>query len=106
MLASSPAAFGIWDRIAAAPLEATLAGVYLGIFPMAAAWAGWSRTFALSRLPASVASSFIYLQPPISVLIAWLWLDEQPNALIFAGGALALIGVALVTRYGVGGRRG
>ncbi|WP_440996237.1 DMT family transporter [Arhodomonas sp. SL1] len=104
LLASSPAAFGIWDRIAAAPLEATLAGVYLGIFPMAAGYGLY--TFALSRLPASVASSFIYLQPPISVLIAWLWLDEQPNALIFAGGALALIGVALVTRYGVGGRRG
>ncbi|MCS4504126.1 putative cystine transporter YijE [wastewater metagenome] len=103
LVASLPVLPGLPERVAAAPLEPTLAGVYLGVFPMALGYGCY--TFGLSRLPASIATSFIYLQPPISVLIAWLWLGETPTGLIFAGGALALAGVALVTRYGVGGRR-
>jgi drug/metabolite transporter (DMT)-like permease len=89
---------GLPARIAAAPLEATLAAVYLGVFPMALGYGCY--TFALARLPASLASSSIYLQPPISALIAWVWLGERPDALIWVGGAAALVGVALVTRFG------
>lgn len=94
---------GLLGRIAVAPLEATLATIYLGVFPMALGYGCY--TFALARLPASLASSSIYLQPPISALISWIWLDEQPGALIWVGGAAALVGVALVTRFGVPRRR-
>ncbi|GAP64831.1 hypothetical protein MBSD_n0113 [Mizugakiibacter sediminis] len=40
-------------------------------------------------------SSFIYLSPPIALLIGWLWLGERPDALTLLGGAITVGGVVL-----------
>ena len=50
---------------------------------------------AVNRASASRVSSFIYLSPPIALLIGWLWLHEVPNALILVGGAITIGGVVL-----------
>ena len=46
---------GLFQNIKNAPIEATLAIVYMGIFPAALAYITW--TYVLSRVPASVAAS-------------------------------------------------
>ena len=56
----------------------------------------WS--FALSRAPVSVVSSFLYAQPLIAGVLAWLWLGQVMGALAIAGGALTLVGVLLTVR--------
>jgi drug/metabolite transporter (DMT)-like permease len=87
---------GLITDVQAAPLDATLAVVYMGIGPGAVAYAAWA--YVLSRMQASTASSFLYIVPVIAFTIAWFWLGEVPTYMSIAGGALALAGVALVNK--------
>jgi drug/metabolite transporter (DMT)-like permease len=71
-----------------------LSGLYLGVAPGAIGYVTW--TYVLSRLPASRASSLLYLVPPFAYLIGWVALGERPGAAAFLGGIPILIGLALV----------
>jgi drug/metabolite transporter (DMT)-like permease len=99
-----PFAPGLLEAVGKASPGATIAVVYLGVFPAAVAYATWA--YALSRLPVSGAASFLYLIPPLTFLIAWTFFGEEPAPLSLAGAAVALSGVALANRRGsVRGRR-
>lgn len=87
---------GLIGEVQSAPPQATLAVVYLGIFPTIVAYT--SAAYVFSRLPASRAVTLEYLFPPVAIIIAYLWLSEIPSVLSVVGGAVALVGVALVNR--------
>jgi drug/metabolite transporter (DMT)-like permease len=87
---------GLIAAVRNAPLEATLAVVFLGILATAVATITWS--IALARVAASTTVMFLYLVAPLSLAIAWVWLGEVPAPVTIAGGLVSIGGVALV-RY-------
>lgn len=75
---------------------ATFIIFYLGIFPAALGYIAW--TYALARIPASRAVSFLYFMPFVATLLGWLCLGEVPMLLSVLGGAVAIFGVWLVNQ--------
>jgi len=93
-LGTLPFAPGVVATVQAAPLRATLAVVYLGLFPAALAYLAWG--YALKHFSVARATSFLYLIPGVAVVIGWIWLGELPRLLSLAGGGVALTGVIIV----------
>jgi drug/metabolite transporter (DMT)-like permease len=79
-----------------APLPATLAAIYNGIFPGAVAYGLWS--YVLGRIPAMTASSYLFLMPLFATLLGWLLLGEVPVLLSICGGVVALGGAIFVSK--------
>lgn len=90
---------GLIQEVINAPIEAIITTIYLGIFPSAVAYVTWS--YALSRAPASRVTSFLYLQPVLAVIIAWIWVNEIPALISIIGGVITILGVFLVNKYGL-----
>lgn len=84
------------EKLALASGAQVASAVWLGVGPTVLGYIAWS--FALSRAPVSVVSSFLYAQPLIAGVLAWLWLGQVMGALAIAGGALTLVGVLLTVR--------
>jgi drug/metabolite transporter (DMT)-like permease len=89
---------GLVSQIQTATTEATLAVIYMGIFPGVIGYACWA--YVLSRIPAAKAGSFLYLVPPTATLIAWIWLGELPAVTALIGGVFVLGGVIIVNLIG------
>lgn len=83
-------------NIRTAPMHATLAVIYLGIFPATAGFMAWS--YGLKEMPASRAVNYLYFMPIIATLTGWIWLGETPAFLSLLGGLVALLGVWIVSQ--------
>jgi len=86
---------GLMHSLRAAPASATLAALYLGIFPGALAYVAWA--YVLSHGAAGRTATLLYLIPIVAIGIAWIWLGEMPRLISLVGGAVALGGVCLTS---------
>lgn len=89
---------GLATNVQTASWSETVAVVYLGIFPAALGYVSWA--YALARVPATRAASFLYLVPEVTLVIAWFWLGEWPTWLALLGGVIAISGVIVVNTFG------
>jgi drug/metabolite transporter (DMT)-like permease len=86
-----PASLELPSQIANAPIEATLAMVFLGVFPGAVAYVTWA--YALARRPAAQLAQYLYGAPLISAVLGFVLIGETLPLLALAGGVLTLAGV-------------
>ena len=93
-----PFGVGFVHTLLAAPLAATLAVIYLGIFPGALAYVAWA--YVMSHGTAGRTATLLYMIPVMAIGIAWLWLGEVPRWISLIGGLIALAGVVLVNTKG------
>lgn len=89
---------GLATSVRTASWSETLAVVYLGVLPAALGYVSWA--YALARIPATQAASFLYLVPAVTLVIAWFWLGEWPMWLALSGGVIAIVGVIVVNVFG------
>lgn len=80
-----------------ASVSSVLAVVYLGIFPSAIGYLLWSRF--LSKSPANIAASILFILPVLSIVIAFIFLKEIPAATSIIGGIIMLFGVFIINFY-------
>ena len=77
--------------------------VFLGLFPTAIAFTTYAS--ALRHMSASNLGVTTYVVPVITIALSLLFLGEVPPPLAYAGGALALVGVAVARRSSRPARR-
>jgi len=88
---------GLPQAIFSAPTYSTISIVYLGVFPGALAYVTWTQ--ALSKAPASLVSSFLYLSPVLAIFMAWIFLNEIPSLISLLGGSISILGVMIVNFF-------
>src|SRR5271163_1709644 len=93
-----PFGSGLMQNLRNAPASATMAAVYLGIFPGALAYVAWS--YVLSHGAAGRTATLLYVIPIVAIAIAWIWFGEVPRLISLIGGAVALGGVVIVNTVG------
>lgn len=76
--------------------ESALGVGFLGIFCSGLAYIAWYD--GLQALPASQVGAFLYLEPLVAVIVAWIILNEPILLISLAGGATILLGVRLVQK--------
>lgn len=77
-----------------ASLKTTLTIFYLGVFPAAVGYIGWS--YILSNIPVARAASFLYFMPFLATFLGWVCLQEVPAWVSAIGALFAIFGVYLV----------
>lgn len=83
-------------EIPALTLDGWLGIGFLGIFCSGLAYIAWYD--ALQALPAAQLGAFLYLEPPVAVVVSALILAESITWAALLGGGIILLGVYLVNR--------
>lgn len=108
----APAAGSLLDATAGALVASLMAGPLIGGLDLAPTWPahgwllglalgsqvlGWLLIgYALPRLPAAETSTFILIQPVLTLIWGTLLFNERPSLVQFSGAALVLAGVGMV----------
>lgn len=96
LMTSGSVVFG--DGLAFSPADVSVDGwVALGYLVVFGSLLGFTAYgFALANAPLSLVGTYAYVNPVVAVFLGWAILAEPVTAIVAGGGALVVIGVALV----------
>jgi drug/metabolite transporter (DMT)-like permease len=96
----TPIAYGTgqWKSPGAISLHSWLLLLYLVIAGSVITFIAY--IYAIRHLPGSILSTYVYINPIIAALFAWLLLAIKPDGYFVAGGLITLVGVYLVNEGG------
>jgi drug/metabolite transporter (DMT)-like permease len=77
-------------------LKVWSAVLFLGIFCSGISYVLWAKS--LSEMEATKTGAFLYFEPFVTVIAAWLLLNEKITAMIVLSGLIIMLGVYLVNR--------
>lgn len=83
-----------FDAILRLPLDGWLSVLFLGIFCSGLAYIFWYD--ALKSIPASQVGVFLYIEPLVTVIVAWAVLGERLTWVSLLGGFIILAGIWMV----------
>jgi drug/metabolite transporter (DMT)-like permease len=84
------------EALSRLPLDGWLSVLFLGFLCSGLAYIFWYD--ALKSIPASQVSVFLYIEPLVTVIVAWAVLGEQLSLIALLGGVVILAGVWMVNR--------
>ncbi|MGC1182633.1 DMT family transporter [Legionella sp.] len=87
----------LMQEIKTADFQATVAVVYMGIFPAALAYLAWG--YVLKYMSATNASVTLYAMPIVSTLLGFILLNEQPTLISLGGSGITLLGAFISNRF-------
>jgi len=70
--------------------------IFLGIFTTGLAYIAWFD--ALAQLPAAQTGAFLFIEPPASMVVAAIVLNEHVTLAAIIGGTVIILGIYLVNR--------
>lgn len=82
------------EEIKTLSAEVWISIIFLGLFCSGIAYVLWSQ--ALKEMESSRVGVFLYFEPFVTVIAAWILLNESLTILMFAGGVTITIGVVIV----------
>ena len=69
--------------------EVKIAFLWLSLFPTTIGYLTW--TYSVGYFGANKASLFLYLIPPISIILNFLWYEKEPSLNTIFGGTIIII---------------
>ena len=81
-------------QVAAAPVSAVVATIYLGAMPSATAYLLWSHAMSLARKTSDV-SNFQFLTPLLSTAMGFAMLGEVPSVMTVIGGLIIIVSIVV-----------
>ena len=82
-----------YNFISDASNEIKLTYLWLALFPTALGYLTW--TYSVGVFGANKASLFLYLIPPVSIILNFLWYDKNPSIITILGGLIIILSVFL-----------
>ena len=80
-----------YDFISHSSNDIKLTYLWLALFPTALGYLTW--TYSVGFYGANKASLFLYLIPPISIILNFLWYQKNPSLITIIGGLIILLSV-------------
>ena len=81
----------MYNFISQSSNDIKLTYLWFAFFPTALGYLTW--TYSVGYYGANKASLFLYLIPPISILLNFLWYEKNPSLITILGGFIILLSV-------------